>query len=656
MTSTCSDTCSAHTAAWFALMCLAAQAVAAEPDRCDGAVLQLVIKSSADPAPSTVYGVLAMFGGIPSFNMSEPRRLIAAEPVNACTALQEAQGSLVLVERGNCSFVDKYAAVLAAGGAGMVLYDDIPGCVSMGANASSNSSSSQQRNATQPPAISIDRQDGLSLYKQLQSGASLTLQYQLLDVPALDASALLLWVMAVGTVVAGSLWSGADYALELKGLASGSGQGSRGQGTEHRSEGGMEILEVTTAGALGFVVFSSLMLVLLYFFLSKVFFYIILVGFSIAGAQALGIMLVPFVHWSIPRVACRNVNLPCGWGSVTAAEVVVVPVALAVAVVWAVGRNTSWSWIFQDMLGIAVMLLVLRTLRLPNLKVACVLLPLCFCYDIFWVFLQPLIIGDGESVMVEVAGGAGLHEYLPMLLRVPRLSGPPIIRGAYSLLGFGDIILPGLLVALTRRLDIAGKSSWHGGYYVASVMGYGAGLLLTYVALMFSWFGDQGQPALLYLVPCTLGVVLLLAVVRGELRQLLTSGSDSWGGFGEEDGAAGGPSAGYQAVSSADADDGQHVANRNTGQGSRPSRNSLDTQHQEVGQHGSTGFLPVSSSVVEGQQSGYSQQLVSTAALLLGADGNSSTGTGRSSSRSHSSRGLQGRGSGRSSPRLESFV
>lgn len=359
-----------------------------------------------------------------------------------------------------------------------------------------NSSSPAPRNSSQPVAISIDRQDGLNIHEQLQSGVSLTLQYELLDIPALDASALLLWIMAVGTVVAGSLWSGADYALELKGLSTGAGQQGRSvHAADDDDDAGMEILEVTTAGAVGFVVVSSVMLVVLYLFLNRVFFYVILVGFCMAGAQALGIMLVPVVQLVVPRIACRDVRLPCGWGTMTAGEVIAAPVAIAVAVVWAIGRNTSWSWILQDLLGIAVMLLILRTLRLPNLKVACVLLPLCFCYDIFWVFLQPLIVGDGKSVMVEVAGGAGSHEFLPMLLRVPRISGPPIIRGAYSLLGFGDVILPGLLVALTRRLDIAGKSSWHGGYYVASVMGYGAGLLLTYVALMFSWFGDQGQPA-----------------------------------------------------------------------------------------------------------------------------------------------------------------
>lgn len=35
------------------------------------------------------------------------------------------------------------------------------------------------------------------------------------------------------------------------------------------------------------------------------------------------------------------------------------------------------------------------------LQVACILLPLCFLYDIFWVFLEPRIMG-GPSVMVEV--------------------------------------------------------------------------------------------------------------------------------------------------------------------------------------------------------------------------------------------------------------
>jgi hypothetical protein len=34
-------------------------------------------------------------------------------------------------------------------------------------------------------------------------------------------------------------------------------------------------------------------------------------------------------------------------------------------------------------------------------QVACILLPLCFAYDVFWVLLEPRIMG-GPSVMVEV--------------------------------------------------------------------------------------------------------------------------------------------------------------------------------------------------------------------------------------------------------------
>ena len=45
-----------------------------------------------------------------------------------------------------------------------------------------------------------------------------------------------------------------------------------------------------------------------------------------------------------------------------------------------------------------------------------------------------------------MATGGASHEMLPVLLLVPRLAGPP---GAYSMLGYGDVVLPGLL--LVRR-------------------------------------------------------------------------------------------------------------------------------------------------------------------------------------------------------------
>ena len=46
---------------------------------------------------------------------------------------------------------------------------------------------------------------------------------------------------------------------------------------------------------------------------------------------------------------------------------------------------------------------------------------------------------------------------------------------------------------------------------------YGLGL---YIAFDVNRITHLGQPALLYLVPCTLGAVALTAAVRGEMRRV----------------------------------------------------------------------------------------------------------------------------------------
>lgn len=151
----------------------------------------------------------------------------------------------------------------------------------------------------------------------------------------------------------------------------------------------------------------------------------------------------------------------------------------------------------------------------------------------FWVFIQPLLFGGGESVMVEVAQGGSSGEFVPMLLRVPRLTYPML--GGYSMLGFGDVILPGLLVAYTRRIDLDQRLTLLAGYFLPAAAAYAVGLVLTDVALVFSWFGDQGQPALLYLVPCTLGTVLARALWRRELGPLFRGGAGGKHGEHESD-------------------------------------------------------------------------------------------------------------------------
>jgi signal peptide peptidase-like protein 2B len=59
--------------------------------------------------------------------------------------------------------------------------------------------------------------------------------------------------------------------------------------------------------------------------------------------------------------------------------------------------------------------------------------------------------------------------------------------------------------------------SAHNYYFVPLVIAYAIGLLMANVAV---YVMNMGQPALLYLVPCTLGTMCYLGYQRHELKQL----------------------------------------------------------------------------------------------------------------------------------------
>lgn len=138
-------------------------------------------------------------------------------------------------------------------------------------------------------------------------------------------------------------------------------------------------------------------------------------------------------------------------------------------------------------------------------------------------------------------------QVLPMLFAVPRLL-PPVHTN--MMLGYGDVAVPGLLIMMLRKFDIAtGRGTGLQSYTLWTMLAYIVGLAVTDAALATQFGGSQGQPALLYLVPCTLGTAWLLAWMRGDSRVL-------WRGQIEEvkDHASGGEGA------EAEADRGSAVA------------------------------------------------------------------------------------------------
>lgn len=123
-----------------------------------------------------------------------------------------------------------------------------------------------------------------------------------------------------------------------------------------------------------------------------------------------------------------------------------------------------------------------------------------------------------------------------MLFAVPRLFD---YQGGVSMLGLGDIVLPGLLLSFASRYDeskrfvelVSGGSGrtasdddrprscrcCGGGYFPPVMVAYAIGLLMANAAV---YIMKMGQPALLYLVPCCLGTLVYMAHRAGELNDM----------------------------------------------------------------------------------------------------------------------------------------
>ena len=99
------------------------------------------------------------------------------------------------------------------------------------------------------------------------------------------------------------------------------------------------------------------------------------------------------------------------------------------------------------------------------------------------------------------------------------------------MLGYGDVILPGLLIVHNHLFDNRYNESSRArlAYLLPSIVAYVAGLLLTFLALHLQIGGQGGQPALCYLVPTVLGGTVAYAHCRGDLKEM-------WAGSTQDDG------------------------------------------------------------------------------------------------------------------------
>jgi len=163
-------------------------------------------------------------------------------------------------------------------------------------------------------------------------------------------------------------------------------------------------------------------------------------------------------------------------------------------------------WLANDLLGLAFAVNGVELLHLNNVVTGCILLGGLFFYDIFWVF--------GTDVMVTVAKSFEA----PIKLVFPQdLLENGLNATNFAMLGLGDIVIPGIFIALLLRYDHSLNRKSHFYFYI-TFTAYIAGLLLT-IFVMHVY--KHAQPALLYLVPLCLGVPLFVALLRGDIKSMI---------------------------------------------------------------------------------------------------------------------------------------
>ncbi|XP_022752402.1 signal peptide peptidase-like isoform X3 [Durio zibethinus] len=157
-------------------------------------------------------------------------------------------------------------------------------------------------------------------------------------------------------------------------------------------------------------------------------------------------------------------------------------------------------WLANNILGLSFCIQGIEMLSLGSFKTGAILLAGLFVYDIFWVFFTPVMVSVAQSFDA------------PIKLLFPTADS----ARPFSMLGLGDIVIPGIFVALALRFDVSrGKESQ---YFKSAFLGYTVGLVLT--ILVMNWF-HAAQPALLYIVPGVIGFLAAHCLWNGDVKPLL---------------------------------------------------------------------------------------------------------------------------------------
>lgn len=260
-------------------------------------------------------------------------------------------------------------------------------------------------------------------------------------------------------------------------------------------EDGSDVL--TVYHAFGFVIVGSLFLVILFFFIDYMAI-VLEILISIFGAGSImGVIDELKLENKYPQTAL----LPY-FGHTLYITIFSAIISLSIILTYAFTKN----WILNNIIGLCFAYIMIKTVKIPSFKVGGLLLGLAFFYDIYWVFFSQYTFG--ANVMVSVASGIDL----PIKLECPRLLSSAVPYTC-SMLGLGDLALPGLFLAFASRFDHINSTS----YLFVMMICYALALIMCVGVLVIF---NHPQPALLYISPMLIFSMLGLALYRGELKMI----------------------------------------------------------------------------------------------------------------------------------------
>lgn len=219
-------------------------------------------------------------------------------------------------------------------------------------------------------------------------------------------------------------------------------------------------------------------------------------------------------------------------------------------------------WYLTNLMGFGFAYGALQLMSPTTFTTGTMLLGALLCYDFYMVFRTPMMVTVAKSLDIPIK---------LLFPRPPEPDADPASK-ALSMLGLGDVVLPGIMIGLALRFDLylhylykqsRSKSGDNGSevvkapyipvseawgdrfwttsflpgfsrksvavqayrarnvfpkpYFYAGLGGYFVGMISTLAAMQIS---SHPQPALIYLVPGVLVALWGTALVRGETKQM----------------------------------------------------------------------------------------------------------------------------------------